>query len=556
MKSTIHPSRAFAATLALALLIHATLSNVALAQRNANPSAARLMQRAHDGRAVWLAFPGFSAEIAVTSTSPSGSSNASGTLSVAGDGTIELKLEPSSGQEWVKRTLGSVVNHRLPGGDAVSNVEFADDDAAHPLGRLIKSKDAAEHSLWRAKDDVLTEVHRISEKSRMIISVADVTRTADGRHLPRSYCVTTFNAQTGAIEQSRQILNDWKAIGGYDLPTRLLAVVSKSDGTRSVEEIILSGHKLGEGQVTVTELAPLPAPVTSFGAAVADGFLYTYGGHLGTTHKYSSDDQSGQLLRLNLAEPTAWEVVAEGPKRTGLAVVAHAGKLYRIGGWEAKNRKGEKQSLHSQADFARFDRKSGQWQPLAALPSGRSSHDAAVLGDKLYVVGGWKMAGPSDGDWHSTALVCDLSQDQPQWKEIAAPPFTRRALAVAAHEGKLYAIGGMDDSNDTTTAVSIYDPQSNAWSTGPKLPGKPIEGFGASAFGTAGGLFATTTTGVISRLADDGKSWTVVGKLNHPRMSHRLVAGDNGRLYVVGGTSRGGKVKEVELISLRQPSAE
>ena len=152
--------------------------------------------------------------------------------------------------------------------------------------------------------------------------------------------------------------------------------------------------------------------------------------------------------------------------------------------------------------------------------------------------------------------MCDLSHDQPQWQEIAASRSGGGLWPSPAHEGKLYAIGGMDDSNDTTTAVSIYDPQSNAWSTGPKLPGKPIEGFGISAFGTAGGLFATTTTGVISRLADDGKSWTIVGKLNHPRMSHRLVAGDDGKLYVVGGTSRGGKVKEVELISLRQPSAE
>jgi N-acetylneuraminic acid mutarotase len=147
--------------------------------------------------------------------------------------------------------------------------------------------------------------------------------------------------------------------------------------------------------------------------------------------------------------------------------------------------------------------------------------------------------------------VCDLSQDQPQWQEIATPPFTRRALALAAHEGKLYAIGGMDDSNDTTTAMSIYDPQSNVWTSGPKLSGKPIEGFGASAFGTAGGLFVTTTTGVISRLAGDGKSWTIVGKLNHPRMSHRLVAGDDGKLYVVGGTSRAGKVKEVESLDVK-----
>jgi hypothetical protein len=530
----------------LALAMFCSSADEAAAQQRSAPTAARMMQRAHNGRAQWLAFPGFSANI----TAATGDKQTAGTLNITKDGTLELKLDQPEGMQWVERTLSSVVNHRLGGDDAITNVEFADEQENHPLGRLIKSKDAAEHSLWRVKDDVLTEVHRISDKTRMIISVSDVTRNAEKKHLPKSYVVTTFDAATGAIQQSRQLTNQWVAIGGYDLPARLTAVVNKADGSRTVEEIVLTNHKLGEGQVKVTELAPLSAPVTSFGAAVADGYLYAYGGHLGTTHKYSSDDQSGQLLRLNLAQPRAWEVVATGPKRTGLAMVAHSGKLYRIGGWEAKNTKSEEQNLHSQADFARFDAKTGEWQALPSLPSGRSSHDAAVLEGKLYVVGGWRMAGPGTEDWHSTALVCDLAQDQPQWQEIATPPFTLRALTVAAYQGKLYAIGGMDDSNDTTTAVSVYDPQSSAWTSGPKLPGKPMDGFGASAFGTPAGLFATTTTGIVSRLADDGKSWQAVGKLNHPRMSHRLVAGDDGKLYVVGGTSRAGKVKEVERLEV------
>lgn len=530
----------------LALAMFYSFANEAIAQQRSAPTAARLMQRAHDGRVVWLAFPGFSANI----TAATGDKQTAGTITVTKDGTLELKLDQPEGMQWVERTLSSVVNHRLAGDDATTNVEFADEQENHPLGRLIKSKDAAEHSLWRVKDDVLTEVHRINDKTRMIISVGEVSRNAEKKHLPKSYVVTTFDAATGAIQQSRQLTNEWAAIGGYDLPARLTAVVNKADGSRTVEEIVLTNHKLGEPLVKVTDLAPLPDPATSFGAAVADGYLYAYGGHRGNTHKYSSDDQAGQLFRLNLAQPSAWEAVAEGPKRTGLAMVAQNGKLYRIGGWEAKNNKSEEQNLHSQADFARFDAKTGEWQALPAMPSGRSSHDAAVLDGKLYVVGGWRMAGPGTEDWHSTTLVCDLAQDQPEWKEIAPLPSPRRALAVAAYAGKLYALGGMDDSNDTTNVVSIYDPQSNAWTSGPKLPGKPMDSFAASAFGTPAGLFATTTTGVIWRLADDGKSWQAVGKLNHPRMSFRLVAGEDGKLYVVGGTSRAGKVKEVERLEV------
>jgi len=40
------------------------------------------------------------------------------------------------------------------------------------------------------------------------------------------------------------------------------------------------------------EYAPLPKPVTSFGAAVADGFVYVYGGHAGKPHQYSTRRRS------------------------------------------------------------------------------------------------------------------------------------------------------------------------------------------------------------------------------------------------------------------------
>ncbi|MEX2174802.1 MAG: hypothetical protein WD872_10600 [Pirellulaceae bacterium] len=323
---------------------------------------------------------------------------------------------------------------------------------------------------------------------------------------------------------------------------------------RAAEPETETGTK--NSSLTIAELAPLPVGVTSFGAAIAAGHLYVYGGHKGSAHQYSDELQSNQLWRLNLAQSSTWELLGTGPRRTGLAMVAHGGKIYRVGGWEAKNAQGEEWDLHSQPDFARFDAKSAKWQDLPALPAGRSSHDAAVLGDKLFVVGGWELSGQGGGDWHATSLVCDLSQSPPQWKEIAAPPVNIRALAVAAWQGKVYAIGGMDDSNDTTTAMTVYDPESNAWSKGPKLPGKPMDGFGASAIGTPGGLFATTGAGLVCRLSPDGQAWQTLGKLNHPRMFHRLVADAAGRLLVIGGTFKKDKVLAVEAIEIQPPAAE
>jgi N-acetylneuraminic acid mutarotase len=397
--------------------------------------------------------------------------------------------------------------------------------------------------------DVLTEVHRFHGENHMVISVGEVARTLEGKHLPKSFSVTTWD-KAGAIVTARQVLQEWKRVDGVDLPVRILAAINKNDGSRTVEEITFANHQLlkGDSQLSITELPAIKVGVTSAGAAVANGNLYLYGGHTGPAHSYSADLQSGSLLRLNLAKPEAWEEVSQGPKRTGLAMVGYKGHVYRIGGWESRNDKVEERALYSTKDFARFDPATDKWTELTPLPRGRSSHDAALVGDHLYVVGGWELNGEGDGDWHTTALVCDLSQDKLTWKEIAKPNFMRRALAVAGYQGKLYVLGGMTSDNEVTQAVSIYDPKSDQWSTGPNLPGSGMATFGPSAFGGNEGLFCTVQDGSVLRLSDDGKSWENLGSLKHPRFFHRLVIADDQQLLFVAGTTRGGKVTVTESV--------
>src|SRR5687768_11665972 len=92
---------------------------------------------------------------------------------------------------------------------------------------------------------------------------------------------------------------------------------------------LLAGAAHAGESLQISELPPLEKPVTSFGAAVVDGWLYVGGGHLGAPHEYTGDLQSRQLVRLNLKQPSKWEIVGEIPRRTGLAMVGHGGKLYR-----------------------------------------------------------------------------------------------------------------------------------------------------------------------------------------------------------------------------------
>lgn len=314
------------------------------------------------------------------------------------------------------------------------------------------------------------------------------------------------------------------------------------------------------------ELPDLPNPVTSFGAAVVNNSVYMYGGHTGSAHSYSKEEQSNQLTRLNL-RTGQWSTLIKGPHLQGLALVAHGGAVYRIGGFTAENAEGEDQKLVSQSSVARFRPGTKNWETFPSLPQARSSHDAAVVGDTIYVVGGWAM---KDGKktWHSSALKLDLNSKDLKWQAIAKPPFLRRALATAAHAGKLYAIGGMNQKGGPTTAVAVYDPASDSWSDGPSLfvkkdpapqDGEPrrsmssgaMAGFGASAFATGGSLYVSTVQGILMRLSGDGSKWEVVSSEISPRFFHRLLPVNQHTLVVVGGSNMSiGKFEEVEVISL------
>ncbi len=300
--------------------------------------------------------------------------------------------------------------------------------------------------------------------------------------------------------------------------------------------------------LSLPQLAPA---VTSFGAAISGDYLYVYGGQLGKPHSYNDKSASQQLQRIKLANGSKWEELAAGPKRIGLALVGFGGKLYRVGGFEPRNPGDKDWELYSSSDFASFDPQTGKWTDLAPLPAGRSSHDAVVIGSKLYVVGGWNMQGKDNTTWHTDGIVCDLAAAELKWETLAtAPPFQRRALALAEWKNKLYVIGGMTEDGEMVTTVDVFDPQSNTWSTGPALPGEESEGFGVSAFSSAKGLVVTPHSGAVLRLNDQGDGWKEVSKLQTSRFFHRQVALPSGEMLVVAGSSPEGKTGSVEIVTL------
>ena len=304
-------------------------------------------------------------------------------------------------------------------------------------------------------------------------------------------------------------------------------------------------------------LTDLPRGITSFGAAVIGDWMYLYGGHFGRAHHYSNTSQSDQLSRLNLSQPGSWETIAQGPRLQGLAMVAHGGKLYRAGGFTAHNDEGDEHDLRSIIEFVRFDPETGKWESLADLPEPRSSHDAVVIQDKLYVVGGWRLGGEKPV-WHETAWMADLSKEEIAWTQLPDPPFQRRALSLGHLDGKLYVIGGMQPKGGPTTRVDVFDPARGKWSQGPSMidtradadRGQGMEGFGASAYNLGGRLIVSTYNGNVQVLGTGDGEWTIAARLQDDRFFHRMLPFES-RLLLVGGASmRSGKRLHFETVEL------
>jgi outer membrane protein assembly factor BamB len=298
---------------------------------------------------------------------------------------------------------------------------------------------------------------------------------------------------------------------------------------------------------------PLPQPATSFGASIADGWLYVYGGNTGKAHEFNKECVKGDFFRAKLPDGTEWEKLTGGTPLLSPSLVTYKGKVIRIGGMNARNEKGAKSDLYSTDEVMAYDPSTQQWEALPSLPEPRSSHDSVVVGDTLYLGGGWKLAG-DDGDgvhstWTKSTLALDLSHPEKGW--TAQPQaFERRAIATVAQGDKIWFLGGMDSDDKPSRAVDWWEPKTNTWGKGPELPDGAMGGFGIAGCAADGKVLASPLSGIVSALSTDGTKWEPIAKLEPARFFHRLLPFNEKELVAVGGSNRKGHVREVEILAL------
>lgn len=311
-------------------------------------------------------------------------------------------------------------------------------------------------------------------------------------------------------------------------------------------------------QVVVDEsasksIAELTDSTTSFGAATNSRGIYLFGGNGGSAHSYYSGQQLNHLIQLRHENGATWEKISEATGVQGNAMVADDKQLILVGGFMALNKKGDPAKLESQRKVLRYDLEKKEWSNLPDLPEGRSSFDAAVLDNTLYVVGGWELSGdPDDSKWHTTAWKMSLSNPESGWKALATPPFQRRALALVAYQNQLYAIGGMDESSPTTAATA-YDPKHDRWEELSPIIGKPIHGFGVSAAVIKNQLIVSDVSGALQRYIPEKHDWEIVGHYAPGRFFHRMLPYKEDSAVLLGGANMAiGRFKPITVVTVKQ----
>ncbi len=185
-----------------------------------------------------------------------------------------------------------------------------------------------------------------------------------------------------------------------------------------------------------------------------------------------------------------WVTKAQMPtSRARLAVVAYQGQIYAIGGETTEGVSGVVEV---------YDPSTDTWTRRASKPRPVRNIGAAVLGDRIYVPGGYDAMDQAI----ATVEVYDPRADA--WSEVAPLPMPLFAYAIAAVNDKLYLFGGLDGIRYLDT-VLVYDPDSDAWASG--TPMSEPRGFSA----------ATLVAELVYVLGGyDGQSESTLGEVYEP----------------------------------------
>lgn len=173
-----------------------------------------------------------------------------------------------------------------------------------------------------------------------------------------------------------------------------------------------------------------------------------------------------------------------------------------------------------------------RWQTMRPMLTSRSEIGAAIIGEKIYVVGGI--------DAYARTLrsmeIYDIATDT--WSNGPPMPQALHHPAVTTDGEKLYVLGGLIGiSFETVDTGYVFDPATSQWSEMPRLGdfrGAAMAGVLEGNVYLAGGVDLTGPTNGVLKFDTEKQSWGSIASMSAPR-EHLAGAVLDGKLYAIAG---------------------
>jgi hypothetical protein len=224
--------------------------------------------------------------------------------------------------------------------------------------------------------------------------------------------------------------------------------------------------------------------------------------------------------------------------RQEMPTEAMNGRIYVVGGMLADR------GVTARTDV--YDPLTGTWTEITSLPAPRHHHSVTACNGKLYVIGGYQ-TNPTYGIPPAYATNYEYDSALESWQTMAPMPTPRAQHAAVEFEGRIYVMGGKNNSFVDIATSEVYDPATNTWSSLPPMPTARDHITMAvvdSLIYVIGGRIGWTNLDLVEAFAPNSNTWYTMPPLPTAR-SGLGSAVINGRIYVTGGERFGGTNNKV-----------
>ncbi len=279
-------------------------------------------------------------------------------------------------------------------------------------------------------------------------------------------------------------------------------------------------------------MATMPTVRGGFGLAVVGGKIYAIGGINQDNAPLSTVEEYNPVTNM-------WTSKASLPTaRSGFAVAVYNNKIYAIGGTVG----GGGYLGNNEV----YDPVTNTWATKTSMPTPRADLSANTVNDAIYLMGG-KRYSSSDPFYTETDVNECYDPVNDSWSTKTPLPTGVQGHGSAVVGNKIYVLGGSREPTSPGTTIlvnsnQVYDAQTDQWSLATPLPNVVSYGAAAATEGYQalqriyyiGGFNMSEYTGQAKALNLSNNSWSNIESMPTPRAYLELVV-VNDVLYAIGG---------------------